>query len=103
MSPSEVLGLEEGASVEAIRAAHRTACLLYHPDRFATAPEPLRRAATQAMQDANAACDVLLAAARHWAPPTRSSTALERYRPRNRWDLALAADPPRGRHADVAA
>jgi hypothetical protein len=103
MSPWEVLGLEEGASVDAIRAAHRKAVLLYHPDRFANAPASLRLAATQAMQEANAAADVLLAAARNWAPGRAPSRAVERYRPRNRWDRELATEPARGHHADLAA
>jgi preprotein translocase subunit Sec63 len=103
MSPWEVLGLEEGASVDAVRAAHREAVLLYHPDRFANAPASLRRAATQAMQEANAAHDVLLAAARNWAPSKEPSTAVDRYRPRNRWDRELAGEPAVGRHADLAA
>src|SRR5437879_3773078 len=104
MSPWEVLGLDEEADVAAIRAAYRRACLLYHPDRFAGAPASLRAAATAAMADANAAYDVLLAAARHWAPaPKPAGTDVERYRPRNRWDRALAPESPRGHHADVAA
>jgi hypothetical protein len=102
MSPWEVLGLEEGADVDAVKAAYRRCCLQYHPDRFAHAPAALRIAATAAMQEANAAYDVLLAAARGWqpAPP---STALERYRPRNRWDAALTPEAARGRYTDVAA
>jgi len=103
MSPWEVLGLEEGASVADVRAAYRRACLLYHPDRFAGGPATLRAAATAAMVDANAAYDVLLAAARSWAPAPKASTELERYRPRNRWDHALAPEAARGHHTDVAA
>jgi len=103
MSPWEVLGLEEGADVAAVRAAYRRACLLYHPDRFVGAPATLRAAATAAMADANAAYDVLMAAARNWAPTPKATTELERYRPRNRWDRALAPEAARGHHTDVAA
>jgi hypothetical protein len=101
-SPWEVLGVEEGASVADVRAAHRRLSLLLHPDRYADASPSVQAAATAAMAEVNAACDVLLAAARAWAPPP-PPTAVVRYRRRNRWDHALADEPARGRTTDLAA
>ena len=103
MSPWKLLGLQEGAGVAEVKAAYRRACLLLHPDRFAGAPEALVEAATRAMQDAVVAYEVLMAAARSWEPAPEGSTAMAPYRPRNRWDRALAAEAARGHLADVAA
>jgi hypothetical protein len=101
-SPWEVLGVEEGASVADVRAAHRRLCLRFHPDRFAGAPASVQALATAAMAEVNAAFDVLLAATRGWAPPP-PSTELVRYRRPNRWDDALAPAPARGGITDLAA
>jgi hypothetical protein len=102
LSPWEVLGVAEGASVEEIKAAYRAICLRQHPDRLVGAPDSVREAAHAAMSVANAAYDVLLAAARNFAPPP-PSTAVVRRRPRTPWDDALVERPERGRLADVAA
>ena len=109
LSPWEVLGVEAGASPAAVKAAHRRLTLLLHPDRYTEAPALVRAEANAAMQAVNAAYAVLTAAARGWTPkapaptPTGPTTAIERHRPRNRWDQALATELPRGRHTDLAA
>ena len=102
MSPWQVLGVPEGASLADVKAAHRRLSLLFHPDRFVDAPAVVRSEATAAMQDVNAAYAVLAAADRGWQPPP-PSTAIVRRRPRNRWDDALTATPERGRITDLAA
>lgn len=51
----ELLGVEEGASPEAIRKAWRAMVRTYHPDQAREDPE----AATQKMAEINAAFDVL--------------------------------------------
>jgi hypothetical protein len=50
--PSKLLGIEAGAGREEVIAAHRRLTALVHPDRGGT---------TAAMQEANAARDLLLA------------------------------------------
>jgi hypothetical protein len=104
LSPWEVLGVPEGASLDEVKAAYRAICLRQHPDRLVGAPESVRAAASAAMAMANSAYEVLLAASRGFEPPT-PSTALVR-RPvarRTAWDDALAPGPRRGGFADVAA
>ncbi len=102
LSPWEVLGIAEGASLDEIKAAYRDVCRRQHPDRLVDAPASVREAASAAMAMANAAYQVLRAAARNWAPPP-PSTAVVRQRPRTPWDAALAPEPIRGRTADLAA
>jgi len=58
-----LLGVEEGASREEVIAAHRRLVTLVHPDRGGT---------TAAMQEANAARDLLLAQ----LPPLRDEDGL---------------------------
>jgi hypothetical protein len=102
LSPWDVLGITEDASVDEIKAAYRDVCRRQHPDRLVDAPASVRDAANAAMAMANAAYEVLMAAARNWAPPP-PSTALVRHRRRTPWDDALAAGPTRGLVADIAA
>lgn len=59
--PYEVLGLFAGASMDQVKKAHRKLAKQYHPDRFATAPEPERQRAEQRMVLVNAAYAELLA------------------------------------------
>lgn len=58
--PYEVLGLFPGASIGQVKKAHRKLAKQYHPDRFATAPEPERRRAELRMIQLNAAYQELL-------------------------------------------
>ena len=104
LSPWEVLGVPQGASVDEVKAAYRAICLRQHPDRLVGAPESVRAAAHAAMSMANAAYDVLMAASRNFQPPAPSTAVVRRPMPRRTaWDEALAPGPRRGRHADVAA
>jgi hypothetical protein len=102
LSPWDVLGVAEDASVEEIKAAYRELCRRQHPDHLVGAPASVREAANAAMAVANAAYDVLMAAARNWAPPP-PSTEVVRARRATPWDAALAPAPTLGVVADVAA
>jgi hypothetical protein len=102
LSPWDVLGVSEDASLDEIKAAYREICRRQHPDRLVDAPLSVREAAHAAMAVANAAYDVLLAASRNFAPPP-PSTEVVRHRTRTPWDDALVDAPVRGGIADVAA
>ena len=59
-----VLGLEPGASIEQIKAAHRKLALQFHPDRLPDgATEAVRDLVKAKMQSLNIARDILLAEA----------------------------------------
>ncbi len=60
IDPYEVLGLFPGASVVQVKKAHRALAKRYHPDRFATAPEPEQRRVAERMVRINAAYAELL-------------------------------------------
>ncbi len=53
--PYRVLGLEPGASLAEVVAAHRHLAKRYHPDQLHDADEAERRAASQTMSTVNAA------------------------------------------------
>ena len=58
----QVLGVASNATRDEIRAAHRALAQIYHPDRFAEAPERVRLEAEMRMRRANQAADVLRSA-----------------------------------------
>lgn len=53
--PYALLGIATTATAEEITAAYRTLAQIYHPDRYADAPERVRAEATARMQALNAA------------------------------------------------
>ncbi len=55
----EQLGVDKGANEQDIKAAYRKSVMKYHPDRFATKPEPERKKAEDTFKDINHAYDVL--------------------------------------------
>ena len=55
LDPYRVLGLEPGATLSEVVAAHRKLAKQYHPDRFFSAPEDERADAAQTMSTVNAA------------------------------------------------
>lgn len=70
LDPYRVLGLEPGASLSEVVAAHRALAKKYHPDQFFSADEPERQHAAQTMATVNAAYQELrsrLLAHRHQA------------------------------------
>ncbi len=57
MNPYQVLGVPEGASPEAIRAAYRELVKKYHPDRYQD--NPLKELAEEKLKEINEAYDIL--------------------------------------------
>lgn len=52
-SPYEVLGLSSDASDEDVRAAYRTLCQIFHPDRFESLSTEVLAEAMRRMQEVN--------------------------------------------------
>lgn len=55
LDPYRILGLQPGASLSEVVAAHRSLAKRYHPDQFFSAEESERHAAAQKMSTVNAA------------------------------------------------
>jgi predicted RNA-binding Zn-ribbon protein involved in translation (DUF1610 family) len=73
---SAILGVRLGASPAEVRAAYRTRSQLLHPDKHATASDRVVDEAKAAMQQLNAALDVLLAEPQpHSTGTARAGTA----------------------------
>jgi hypothetical protein len=85
--PYDVLGLDTGASPRQVLEAYRALVQIYHPDRYAEAPERVREEALRRMQAVNSAYDELGRPAPRTAPTAAASTA-----PRS---PAGSAPPPR--------
>jgi DnaJ-class molecular chaperone len=58
MKPWEVLGVSPRATRAEITAAYRTLAYIFHPDRFADAPQAVRDEAQRRMAQANKAYDL---------------------------------------------
>lgn len=58
-NPFEVLGLDDGATVEAAKAAYRRLAEIYHPDRYQSAREDVQAEAQERMRELNAAWDAI--------------------------------------------
>lgn len=57
VNPYQALGVAPTASPEELTAAYRTMAQLFHPDRYAEAPENVRREAERRMKELNDAYD----------------------------------------------
>lgn len=68
--PYLMLGLSRTASSAEITEAYRTLAQIYHPDRYADAPERVRAEANNRMQALNAAYEQVKRAAPRADPPT---------------------------------
>lgn len=58
MTPYEILGIKPKASPAEITEAYRTLAQIYHPDRWAGAPENVRREADTRMKELNEAYEL---------------------------------------------
>lgn len=68
MDPYEVLGISPQASLAEISAAYRTMAQIFHPDRFAGAPENVRTEAERRMKALNEAYSMVRSGSPALAP-----------------------------------
>lgn len=57
VNPYQALGVPSSASAAEVTAAYRTMAQIFHPDRYATAPEAVRLEAERRMKELNEAYD----------------------------------------------
>ena len=81
VNPYQALGVPRTASLPEITAAYRTMAQIFHPDRYAEAPEPVRLEAERRMKELNDAYDFVRTATP--AELKRAQTAHRRPRAEN--------------------
>ena len=86
--PHGVLGVSRGASRTEITQAYRALAQIYHPDRYAEAPDRVQAEANKRMQAINAAYSLLRRTAADHRPPPAPRTS-------PRWEPPRQQQPPR--------
>ena len=94
MNPYQALGVPATATPAEITAAYRTMAQLFHPDRYAEAPENVRREAERRMKELNDAYDFARKATPVQMRVVRSTHQRERMERKKAAQSSQPAQPP---------